>query len=110
MVAICMDEGYRSFLTKGQAFLEDLFGGKLVWNGRNYSCANSGSRNGDQLEDGGFVEVGNRNVRILKTSMVAPPVIGELMFLNDQEVRLVEIGDREWDVAWHFQFQPVRGE
>lgn len=110
MVAICMDAKYRDFLTKGQTFLEGLFGGQLLWKGVNYACANSGARLGDQLEDGGFIETGIRNVRVSKENMAKPPKIGDLMVLNGQDVRLIEIGDREWDVAWHLQFQPVRGE
>ena len=105
-----MDVKYRDFLTKGQAFLEGLFGGQLTWNGVTYNCANSGARMGDELEDGGFVETGIRNVRVSKLSMANPPSVGEAMLLNGQQVRLVEVGDREWDVAWHLQFQPIRGE
>ncbi len=105
-----MDAEYNDFLTKGQAFLESLFGGRLIWDGVSYDCVCSGARMGDQLEDGGFVETGVRNVRVLKSAMIEAPCIGELLLLDDVEVRLVEVGDRKWDVAWHLQFQPVRGQ
>lgn len=105
-----MDEGFRSFLTRGQIFLEELFEAELIWDGVTYVCANSGARMGDELEDGGFVESGSRNVRVLKERMGIPPLIGDLLTLNGEEVRLIEVGDRPWDVSWHLQLSPVRGQ
>ena len=107
---MAVSEGFASFLTRGQELLESLFPGVLVWQSVSYDCASSGARMGDYLEDGGFVETGTRNVRVFKTAMLIPPTVGELLTLDGDEVRLVEVGDREWDVCWHLQCEPVRGE
>jgi len=107
---MAVSEGFANFLTRGQALLESLFPGVLVWDGNTYMCASSGARGSDELEVGGFVDTGTRNVRVLKDSMSTPPAVGTRVVLDDLQVRVTEVGEREWDVAWHLQCEPIRGE
>ena len=101
-------ETFSSLLTRVQAMLESIFPGTLEWDGAEYTCVNSGSRNKSELESGGFVSSGTRQVRVLKTSMIVAPDIGQVMTLDGMEVRCVGVSEREWDIAWHLELEPER--
>lgn len=103
-----MAEDFQGFLNRGQLFLQSLFPATLAYNGVEFACASSGARKGEDLEEGGFVETGGRNVRILKSQMEYPPQHGERITLDGIELRVVEIGDRPWDVSWHLYCVPLR--
>ena len=101
-------ESFESLLARGQSMLEELFPGVLVYAGDTYACVNSGSRNESELEEGGFVSSGTRQVRVSKSAMVTAPALGSVMVLDGVDVRCVGVGEREWDVAWHLELEPER--
>jgi len=101
-------ETFESLLTRGQAMLESIFPGVLIYEDVSYVCANGGSRNETELEDGGFVRSGTRQVRVSKADMVTPPLIGAVVVLDGVDVRVIGVSEREWDVAWHLELEPER--
>jgi hypothetical protein len=101
-------ESFTEFLSRGQALLEDLFPGVLLMDAVEYACVNSGARTGNELEEGGFVENGTRQCRVLKSAMAVPPAIGEMVELDGEEVRCLAVAERDWDVAWNIELEPLR--
>ena len=57
---------------------------------------------------GVFVESGARRCRVLKSAMAVPPAMGEVVELEGEEVRCVAVAERDWDVAWNIELEPLR--
>lgn len=106
---MAVSESFESFLTRGQALLEDLFPGTLRYDGTDYTCAHSGARVSNELEAGGFYDTAPRNIRVLKTLLVTPPSVGDIVQLDGEDARVADVGERAWDVCWHMSCEPLRG-
>ena len=100
--------GLEAYLAAAALRLESLFPVVLTVDGEDYVGTGGGTLEREDITEGGFLDEGKRLVRVRKAVLASAPSIGDLVAVDGLEVRVVSVSDKEWDVCWPFELEPVR--
>lgn len=101
----------RSFLSRVDATLQDLFVATVTIGGTSYTAAGVGGSAMNTYLAGGNAEQGQRIFRISKTDLVTRPAVGTDLTWDDAEgavstFTILEVPDRPHETSWYLRCEP----